>query len=194
MARPTGYEIRLPAQTRALASPLRQEIVDVLEAMGPSTIAAIAGRLSRRPDTLYFHVRALERVGLLRRKGVTGKGRTESAVYDLPGRPLRLAYGSTPQERRRRVGPTIDSLLRLARRDARRALAQPGITVSGPRRELWVARARGWLSKKDLERANELLTELFILFRASPPRRDAQPLALAFALTPIAPARKPRRT
>ncbi len=183
--RQAGYDVRPLSQSRALSSPLRQEIVDALESQGASTIAAIAERLGRRPDALYFHFRALERIGLLRRTGTVGTGRSEAAVFDLPGRPLRLVYGATAAERQRRVGPALDSLLRIARRDARRALARDGVEVSGARRELWVARARGWLTPVQLARVNALLSELFELLHSAPPRDGAKPLALAFALTPL---------
>lgn len=183
--RQPGYDIRPLAQSRALSSPLRQEIVDALESQGASTIAAIAERLGRRPDALYFHFKALERIGLLKRTGTVGSGRSEAAVFDLPGRPLRLVYGSTAAERQKRVGPALDSLLRIARRDVRRALARESVEVSGARRELWVARARGWLTQAQLARANALLSELFELLHSAPPRDGAEPLALAFALTPL---------
>lgn len=184
-SRTPGYDILPLAQARALSSPLRQEIVDALESQGPSTIAALAQRLGRRADTLYFHVRALERVGLLKRRGTVGKGRKEAAVFDLPGRPLRLVYGSTPAERRRRVGPALDSLLRIARRDVKRALGAADVSTEGPRRDLWVARARGWMTPARLARANTLLGELLELMYEAPPREGTQPVALAFALTPL---------
>src|SRR5262245_6928366 len=113
---PSPQPIRRPRQIRALASPLRQEILDVLESLGPSTIAALAQRLARRPDSLYFHVRKLEGLGLLTRSGVTGSGRGEAALYDVPGRPMQLIYGDTPAARSTRLLPPLDAVLRLARR------------------------------------------------------------------------------
>ncbi len=158
----------------------------MIEAGGPSTIASIALRLARRPDSLYFHVRALQRAGIVMRSGFQGTGRERAAVYDLPARPTRMVYGQTPAQRERRAGPALDSILRLARRDVRRALkADAVVTSHGPERELWVSRMRAWLTPPQLARANALLHELSDLFRESPPREDATPIALAFALTPL---------
>ena len=173
-----------PRQIAALASPARQEVVDAAVASGAFTIAQLARRLGRPADALYFHVRHLERVGLLRRVGERGNGRERAAVYDLPGRPVSLRYGA-PALRSRRVGPVVDGILRLARRDVRRALGRPDTVVEGPARDLWGARARGWLDRRELERANRLLAQLLLLVNSGAPRAGATPVALVFALTPL---------
>src|SRR5689334_1813461 len=89
-----NYTIRRREQIAALASPVRQEIVDMVQASGPLSVAELAGLLGRPADGLYYHVKALAKVGLLVERagrGVrNGRGRTE-AVFAVPGR-LRLAY------------------------------------------------------------------------------------------------------
>jgi DNA-binding Lrp family transcriptional regulator len=178
--------VRSPAQIRALSSPVRQEIVDAIEAAGPSTIAEVAASLGRRPDALYFHTRELEKVGLLRRVGTRGEGRSAAAVFDLPVRPLRLDY-ATARGRAARLGPALDALLRLARRDTRRALYAAEAVADGPGRDLWVARFRGRVTPSDLARINALLEECAGILRESRTGPDARPVALAFALTPLTP-------
>lgn len=185
--------IRAPKAARALASPIRQEIVDVLESAGPSTIAELAAHLDRPADGLYFHIRALERVGLLRKVGEKGEGRAKSAQFDVIARPMRLDYSGSPSARVARVGPTLDGILRLARRDVRRALNQGRARVDGETRELWVARSRGRVSPEDLARLNTLLEECARIVREGrSDTPDAVPIALAFALTPVRPSRRPR--
>lgn len=177
--------IRSPRAARALASPLRQEIVDALVSGGAATIAAIAASLERRPDTLYFHLRALERAGLVRRIGTHGSGRSAAALFDVPARPMRLDYGGRPPQRAARLGPTLDSLLRLARRDVRRALSHAHTRAEGEARELWVGRVRGRIGRGQLERVNALLAECFSIINTARGGADAVPIALAFALTPM---------
>jgi len=182
---PDIHLIRTARSMRALASPIRQEIVDALESAGPSTIAALAQVVEKKADGLYFHVRALERVGLVRRVGTEGTGRSAAAVYDVPGRPMRLDYSGAPSSRADRLAPALDCLLRLARRDARRALSNPGARAEGKVRDLWVARVRGRVSNDDLARVNELLAECAAIIRGGSGSPDAAPVALAFALTPV---------
>jgi transposase-like protein len=184
--RTAPFLIEQPRQIAALASATRQEIVDAAVASGAFTVAELARRLDRPADALYFHVRLLERVGLLLRTGESGEGRARAAVYDVPGRPLKLRYGSSVQVARR-IGPVLDGILRLARRDVRRALERGDALVEGPVRDTWGARARGWLGRSELERANQLLQELLDLVQAGTPRPGAQPVALVLALAPLAP-------
>ena len=47
-----AHLIRSPRSVRALASAVRQEIVDVVESAGPSTIASIAQALDRKAEAL----------------------------------------------------------------------------------------------------------------------------------------------
>lgn len=184
-ALPRTYLVARADQLRALRAPVRQEIVDVLTHLRVGTIAQIAAQLSRRPDSLYFHVRALLRTGLIVEAGRIGTGRHAAAAYTLPARSLAIDYG--PGDRRpARIGPVLDSLLRLARRDVRRALARPTLRISGPMRDLWVARYRGRLTparKRELvgllRRASELLSS------PTPPGARTTHVALAFALTPL---------
>lgn len=187
------FEIDDARRIAALASPVRQEVVDAAVALGPFSIAELAFRLGRPADALYFHVRRLERVGLLRRVGERGHGRDRAAVYDLPGRPLRIRYGAA-SSRVRRIGPVLDAALRLARRDTRRALARADAVVDGAARNTWCARARGWLDGRGLRRANRLLGELLAVLDSGGPRRGAVPVALVFSLTPLEARSSSRRS
>ncbi len=56
---PTRRRSRLadPQRIRALASPARLEIIEALQIGGPATVAEIASRLARQPDSLYHHLR-----------------------------------------------------------------------------------------------------------------------------------------
>lgn len=178
------YEITDPRQFKALRSAIRQEVVDVMESLAPCTIASLADRLGRPAASLYFHVRALQRVGLIKTVGVEGDGRDKAALYALPAKRLRLSYDTEPKTRQRQVGPIADSLLRLARRDVKRGLSSAGTTVSGPARQLWVLRARGWLTPSELQRLNRQLAAISELISSGKERRGAAPIALAFALAP----------
>lgn len=180
---PTG-PIRSTRQVRALGSPARQEVLDAVESAGPCTVASVAASLGRPADGLYFHVRALEKAGLLRRTGTAGEGRERAALYDVPHRPLRMDYAGPPAARAKRLGPVLDCLLRLARRDTARALASDDAVVEGPARDLWVARSRGMVTPEDLERINALLGECMDIVRNARAGDDARAVALVIALTP----------
>src|SRR5262245_10366834 len=86
-----------PSAIAVLASPVRQELFDTIEALGGvATISELADQLGRPADGLYYHVERLRRAGLLVAApvGRSPAGRSERR-YRLPvraGRPLGLGY------------------------------------------------------------------------------------------------------
>ncbi len=89
---PAIFLIDDPAQIKALQSPMRQEIVDALTTLGPSSIQAISEHLGRAADSLYFHVKKLVKVKLVQCVEKRREGRNEWAIYAVPGRHARIVY------------------------------------------------------------------------------------------------------
>lgn len=184
------YIVRRPAQVAALASPVRQEIVDAMCAIGPCSVAELAALLGRPADALYYHVRALLRVGLLIDRGTRPAGRRAEAVYDVPARRMRLRYEPA---NRRAIARAVASMLRVAERDFRAALRSSDARLSGDLRDVWAGRVRGWLTDEQVEEANRLLTRLLELVRGCERPQGARLHAFAFVLAPTPPARRARR-
>jgi predicted transcriptional regulator len=159
-----GRWIERVEQVRALESTVCQEIVDLVGAAGPCSVREMAGFMGRRPDSLYYHVRKLSAAGLLVDRGIRGSGRRAEAVYDVPGRPLRLAYAPSDPENVEAVGRVIASMLRSANRDFHGGF-RPGLAVvEGDARNLWAARMKGWLSDDDVAELNALLNRILEVF------------------------------
>lgn len=189
MRRPSRpFLIELPAQVRALRSPVRQEIVDALVSGGRASIADVASMIGRRPDSLYFHVRRLLAVGLVLDCGRVKQGRHSSVLLDVPGRPMQLAYD------RFRNGSAaigvIDGVLRLSRRDFGRALKSSEARFSGPLRNAWGGRVRTSLNRTDIRKVNRILKQLLdVLREGKSGASGSEALAFTFVLTPL--RRKP---
>jgi DNA-binding transcriptional ArsR family regulator len=190
-----GRVLRGLAQLRALDSSIRQEIVDSLQALGrEASVSELAELVGAPADGLYYHLNALARAGLVRRRGsppkgrgqARGKGRPE-ALYRLVGarHGLRLRYprgGGPEAEATRRL---VATMLRTANRDFARALARDDVTFDGAHRELWASREKGWLTRRNLARANALLVELCELWRAGRPGAGAKCYSLSFLLARV---------
>ena len=186
-----GRPIRNLAQLQALDSSIRQEIVDSLQALGrEASVSEIAELVGAPADGLYYHLNALARAGLVRRRGSPrkdrGQGRPE-ALYRLVGarHGLRLRYprgGGPEAEATRRL---VATMLRTANRDFARALARDDVAFDGAQRELWASREKGWLAREDLARANALLVELCELWRAGRPGPGARLYSLSFLLARV---------
>lgn len=174
--RADSVRIERPGQVRALASPVRQEVVDALEAAGACTMAELAALVGRPADALYFHVRALMKVGLVVEAEPFKDGRHVAARYALAGERVQLAYDVPHRALLPRV---VAAAVRMSLREYAAALEEPA-GRDDPRG----GRHKGWLTASEAERARGLLEELCGLIRAGRPREGTRPYALAFVLGP----------
>jgi DNA-binding transcriptional ArsR family regulator len=175
------FAIAKPAAARALASATRQEIVDALSSAGPCTVVRLAALLGRRPDALYFHLRALERVGLVRQQAVPDSDTNGGAVYELPGSAVQLDYSAAPRADLARV---VRHALNLSLREfERECLADRSIGKDGSR-TLWGGRVMGWVNKAELARINALIEELHSVLRKGRPGVNRRAISLGFLLAP----------
>lgn len=178
--------IKDPAQIRALESPMRQEIVDAITAIGPCSITELAANLGRAPDSLYFHVKKLLEVELVQEVGKRKQGRHEWAIYAMPGRVARIIYSNAVSGSVRKV---VAGAVRLSLREFNEAITKKTTRTSGPLRNLWGGRTKGWLSEADLAEVNKLLEQLHqIMYRSEPgPGREVHSFAWVVAPAQIRP-------
>lgn len=193
MAQTRDSVVEDPQQIAVLASPARIEIMDTLEALGTAvSVSELAQHLGRAADGLYYHLRQLADAGLIE-EDVGAEGR-RYRTRTRAGNRLRLRYkpGKTPNARAvRSVAATI---ARVAERDFARALADPDTVAEGPRRALWAARGKGWVSADELLEINKLLNRLMDILLAPRTPQRTQLLALSWVLAPVdaKPARRGR--
>ncbi len=158
------YRVGHHEQVKVLESTVCQEIVDLVGAAGPSSVRQMAELMGRRPDSLYYHVHKLVAARLLIEQGIRGVGRHAEAVYDVPGRPLYLAYDPRDAANVSAIGRVVASMLRSTLRDFRSGFEPELAVVEGEDRNLWAARMKGWLGEDDVRELNRLLMEILELF------------------------------
>jgi DNA-binding transcriptional ArsR family regulator len=173
------------AALAALVSPVRQEIVDTIEALGgDAAVADIAARLGRPADGIYYHLRRLVDAGVLREGDDDGSGRRYRTVAPR-GRRVHLKYGRGTRANNATVEKVVGGMLRTAERDFDRALRSGEATGSGPLRDLWASRLKGWVGDADLREINRLLARLSeLLMQPRSAGRDRL-VTLAWMLAPI---------
>src|SRR5215831_3438631 len=157
---PRTLVVSRPDHLRALVSPARQEVLDVMTRLGDVSLAELGAVLGRPADGLYYHVRALERLGLVKRAGARRKVRHAEALFRAAAPVFAIRYPAEPGRRARSVTPIVAAMLRLGIRDFRRALGDGQTRFEGPEREVWALRTTGWLSASQLRRVNRLIREL----------------------------------
>lgn len=191
-SRPTiadGPRITGRAQLAALATPLRQELIDSLRAAGGvATARELAAQLGRPVDGLYYHLRALAKVGLITEQpGRSRAGRAERS-YELRGADqglLRVAYEPQLAGNREGLRALAAAMLRIAGRDFSNALRKPELIVEGPQRELWAARNKGWVSAAERRQLLSLLERATLLLGRPRSKARQHLMSLCFVMAPV---------
>ena len=172
-----------PRQLRALASPVRQELVDLLARTGPTTAAELGALIRRPADGLYYHLRELQRVGLVVPAGTRVRGRYREAIFRAAYREPSHRHDPSPRGNSPAVTAIVGSMLRLGIRDFKEAASSARVRTHGPGRQLWSLRVTGWLTPDQLVEVNR---QIISLERAvGRPRSRGELYAITILLTPL---------
>jgi DNA-binding transcriptional ArsR family regulator len=87
-------DVNDPAALRALAHPLRLQLLEQLTAAGPATATMLARRFGQNTGATSYHLRQLERYGFVEEDPTRGRGRERWWRY-VPG-DVRFASASDP--------------------------------------------------------------------------------------------------
>jgi DNA-binding transcriptional ArsR family regulator len=189
--------IENPRAIEVLAYPLRQELVDTIEACGgEAAVSELAEQLGRPADGLYYHLRLLARAGLIAElAGRSANGRRERRYrIAVRGRgTLRLAYHPEQPRHARAVRTVVGGMLRIARRDFDKAIADREVVVDGPARELWAARGKGWVDSRQLAELNDLLARAMAILDGPRTRARDRLVSVCYVLAPVRAAPSRRR-
>ena len=147
-------------QMEALASPVRHQIHLTMEMLGACTVNELARRMGRVPETLYYHVRRFEKVGILQQVGTRAGGRRDEAVFQLKGERLRVDPRQSSPRFLKAMAKGCGSLLRFAQRSFVRALDGKAERRLVSKRSLRVEQATVRLSPRNLAELNRRLDSL----------------------------------
>lgn len=185
------YRINEERQLVALKSPVRQEIVDALDAGGPSTITEIAAQLGRPADGLYYHVRRLQSVELLVEKGRRRAGKRFETIFDLPSSEMRVRYPLGDEKRMEPLADAVTAMLRLSDRDFRAGARLPNTVAEGDDRNFWAGRSKAWLTKKEARQVREHVEAILEIMRKTARTKQTSLHAFTWLLTPLDPNTRP---
>jgi predicted ArsR family transcriptional regulator len=128
------YLVERPEQLRALASPVRHRVLAGFEALGRCTVRELADHLGTAPESLYYHVKELVRVGLIVDAGKQPTERRLAQLYQLVSRDLEVCIEGAADEYREAYADMGGALLRWADR-AHRASLGDDVRQSGESRQ-----------------------------------------------------------
>jgi len=189
--RPKILTIRRDDQKRAIASPLRMELIGLFVDRETLSVAEIAERMGRPASAIHYHVGVLLQAGLLLRAGERRDGRRRPEALYRPAANLFRMEHSRGTEGTGTPAPvkTMAAAFRMAEREMKAALADPTVKSSGPHRNILGARMHARLSKQDLAELNRHLRAiekmLTKIAKAHKPSEEDQFVSLTLALLPL---------
>lgn len=171
-----------PRVLGALVSPVRQDVLVLLESAAPLSAAELARRLGKRPDTLYHHLRALQRAGLVRSEGRPSTGGRPGRVWRTVTPLVRVRSTGLTRAAATRVAHIVGTLARSSVRDFTRALHQ---SVGGARPSPRAARTLVWLSPAERRRLEGELRTLAARHHGRKPGGKREPYVLMTLLASL---------
>ncbi len=188
--KPKVFIIREEEQRRAISSPIRMEMIGLFADGGPMSVATIAERMGRPATAIHYHVRVLEKAGLLKRVGKKQSGRRPEALFVPVADLFKM---EAPREAGEDVAAmslkTMATAFRMAERDMKAAFTNPKSKSAGPYRNVFGARIHCRLPKKDLAELNKLLRGIEKLLSRSHQSHEPSPddsfVSFTVALMPL---------
>lgn len=173
---------KTPREIRTVMHPLRMEIIERLEVEGPDSIAGLAAKLERPANALTYHVRLLERAGVLVQRGNRRAKRRPEAVYELT--PARIAIGADPRSPQalRAAASSVTAICRMADREIRQAMRAGLLGTGQPVGRRYQAR----LTEPDLRRVQRKLAEIGRTLERARDKKQGSPHAFTAFLVPLA--------
>lgn len=187
MGRPASIRIASQAAWRTILSPVRREIVEALQELGPCPIADVAAACGRPADGLYQHVKVLLKAGFLVDAG-TRKGRRnterlfDAAADDFLAPSIRRDSSATERET---IALTAEALSKSAARTLRQSAAAGRLECQEGARNFAVVHQLSWLTARRFEEVRALALRMNQLLELGRRERTGELYEALVVLTPV---------
>jgi DNA-binding Lrp family transcriptional regulator len=169
---------------QALRTPLRREILETFIHLGRSSVKDLAAEMGRAPAALYYHVRELARVGLIRESGKRPAGSRLESVYEPVARRVVIDRTVRTPAFVEALAGLQRSTLRTAERELARALEGEQAAGIDPAS---LIRLKARLKPRAAAQAGKKLRELAEFLAENDDPRAGESYALTAALVHVAP-------
>lgn len=158
MPRPTRIRIATVKAWEAILSPVRREIVESMQELGPCSIADVARATGRPADGLYRHVAILVKSGFLVEAGTRAGRRNQERLFDAAADDFlapRVRRGG-PASEREMIVRTADALARSTIRSMRGSAVAGRLHCESEARNFTVVHLVSWLTPERFEEVRAL--------------------------------------
>jgi hypothetical protein len=187
MPRPALIRIATPAAWRTILSPIRREIVESMQELGPCPIADVANACGRPADGLYRHVRILVKAGFLVDAGTRKGKRNVERLFDAAAddfAPPRLRLDSSAAEREA-IAATAEALAKSTTRSMRASAAAGRLECQADRRNFHLQHHLSWLTADRFAEVRALLIRVHALLEAGRRERTGNLYEVLAIATPV---------
>lgn len=162
MARPARLRIATVKAWESILSPVRREIVESMQELGPCSIAEVARATGRPADGLYRHVKILVKSGFLVDAGTRAGRRNPERLYDAAADDFhapRVRRGG-PASERDMIVRTADALAKSVVRTMRGSAAAGRLHCEDDARNFTVVHFVSWLTPERFEEVRDLAARM----------------------------------
>lgn len=156
--------IETEEQVAAISSDLRMQVLQCFK-HGEASIAELAERLGRSPQSLYHHIHKLVDAGVVVEHSVRRVGKRDETLYAPAAMRVELRHEPAKKKSRAALTKIAHTVLRLTRRDIITSIDAGMIKKSGRGRNTQIGRADALLSRSQVQRIHDLLDEVWAIMR-----------------------------
>jgi predicted ArsR family transcriptional regulator len=172
------YTVRDVRQVRALTSPVRSRILEILRAEGPASAAGLAVRLGSSTAGMLYHLKLLSELGLVVSAGKQRAGPRSEQVYAAVARQIRIVREGGEEYQR--------ALLDLAHSTFKTVLREYDAAhqrvVDGSAKPIRLVRQVGLLTQDEQERVRALMREAAEIVQEG---KEGEPYSITAFLLPL---------
>lgn len=191
MPRPARLQIKSPAAWRAILSPVRREIVEAMQELGPCPIADVAASSGRPADALYRHVSILVKAGFLVDAGTRKGKRNPERLYDAAADDFRApnVRRAGAADERQMIAATAEALAKATARSMRASATAGRLECDAAARNFAVTHYLTWLTPSRFEEVRSLLLRINEIIEAGRREQVGELYESLAILTPVTRAR-----
>jgi hypothetical protein len=191
MPRPARLQIKSPAAWRAILSPVRREIVEAMQELGPCPIADVAAASGRPADALYRHVSILVKAGFLVDAGTRKGKRNPERLYDAAANDFRApnVRRAGAAEEQQMIAATAEAFAKATARSMRASASAGRLACDAASRNFAVTHYLTWLTTSRFEEVRSLLLRINEIVEAGRREQVGELYESLAILTPVTRAR-----
>ena len=191
MPRPALLQIKSPAAWRVILSPVRREIVEAMQELGPCPIAEVAAASGRPADALYRHVALLVKAGFLVDAGTRKGKRNPERLYDAAANDFRApnVRRAGAADERQMIAATAEALAKATARSMRASATAGRLACDAAARNFAVTHYLTWLTPSRFEEVRSLLLRINEIIEAGRREQVGELYESLSILTPVTRAR-----